>query len=210
MSRQAQTSQPSDFIVDPARDGVANALWKFYTGAGALSAATPDQFRFNADDAVVRADVLHGILDFSVRLPLTGVQTPTDLTNDISFGLKNQSLGNLGKIELFFDQSADAVHFRTYDDFGTLKQTVVTFDTAWNDDAQTIFRLSWAPSHVSLEKMEASDTAFTFIASHKDEDADTGVPTRPLNPFVTVVGAENLDVDFIGVKRAVHSSIMLI
>lgn len=198
-------AQPADFIVDPARDGIANALWKFYTGAGALSGDTPDTFRFNADDAVVRADLLYAIVDFSVTFPTTGVQTPTDLANDISFGLKNQSRGTLGKIDVFVDQSGDSIVFRTYDEFGTVQSTTLTWDTDWNN-AQTIFRIGWAKDHVSLQVLTAGGAAFdAILANHK-----TSIPVHPLNPFVTVVGAENFDVDFIAVKNAQHSSIMLV
>lgn len=204
MPLQRQTTQPSDFIVDPARDGIANALWKFYTGAGALAGTTPDRFRFNADDAVVRADCLNGIFDFAVRFPLAGVQTPTNLVNDITFGLKNQSIGNLGKIDFFVDKSENNATFRTYDEFGTVQSTVIAWDTDWNG-ALTIFRIGWDGKHISFDVMEAAATSFTNLANHT-----TRIPTRPLNPFVTVVGAENFDVDFIGIKNVQHSSIMLI
>lgn len=204
MSQKQQVTQPSDFIIDPSRDGVTNALWKAYTGALALAATTPDRFRFNADDAVVRADLLFGIVEFAVRFPLTGVQAVTNLVNDIAFGLKNQSMGNLAKIDLFADKSENTLTFRTYDDCGTVQSTVIPWDTDWNG-ALTIFRFGWSDAHVSLDVLQAAGTAFTNLANHT-----TRVPLRALNPFVTVVGAENLDVDFIAIKNVQHSSIMLI
>ena len=201
---QTQVTQPSDFIIDPTRDGIANALWKAVSGTLALSGTTPERFRFNTDDAVVRADLLHATLDFSVRFPTTGVQTPTNLTDDIAFGFKNASMGNFGKIDVFVDQSEDEITFRTYDEFGTVESTVLTWDTDWNN-AQTIFRIGWTDSHVSLDVLVNGETAFVNLANHT-----TRVPNRPLNPFVNVVGADNFDVDFLAVKRALHSSIMLI
>lgn len=199
-----KVAQPTYFIVDPDRDGVANALWYVETGALALSGASPDQFRFNADSGVVRADLLHGIFDFSVNFPLAGVQTPTNLVNDISFGLKNAAMGNLGKIDIFIDQSGDSIVFRTYDEFGTVESTALTWDTDWNG-VQTIFRFSWSDGQVALQVLNNGDTAYSTLATHT-----TRIPIRPLNLFVTVVGAENLDVDFIAVRNAQYSSIMLI
>ena len=208
MPNQAQTSQPSDFIIDPVRDGIANALWFASVGALALSGNTPDQFRFNTNEGVVRADLLHGIIDFSVQFPTTVVQTPTNLVNDIAFGLKNLSLGDLCKIDVFVDKSADTIVFRTYDEFGTKTETTLAWDTDWNS-AQTIFRFGWSESHVSLEVLKAAATAFVPLANHK-KSAPLNIPNRPLNPFVSVVGADDFDVDFIGIKRVVHSTIMLI
>lgn len=199
-----KVAQPTHFIVDPARDGVANALWYTNSGALALSGASPNQFRFNTDDGIVRADLLYGVFEFSVRFPLAGVQTPTNLVNDIAFGLKNASMGNFGKIDVFIDQSGDSITFRTYDEFGTVQDTVLTWDTDWNT-VQTIFRISWSQGQVTLEVLPNAATAWVALASHTAR-----IPNRPLNPFVTVVGAENLDVDFIAVRNAQYSSIMLI
>jgi len=194
-------AQPTHFILDPNRDGIANALW--YANSGAL-AISGGKFRFNADDGIVRADLLYGIFEFSVNFPLAGVQTPTNLVNDIAFGLKNASMGNFGKIDVFIDQSEDDAAFRTYDEFGTLQETIFDWDTDWNA-AQTIFRICWSDTQVTLQVLNDGETAWVSLVSHT-----TRIPNRPLNPFVNVVGAENLDVDFIAVRNAQYSSIMLI
>ncbi len=204
MAQQTQVAQPSDFIVDFARDGIANALWKFFTGAGALAGTTPDRGRFNADDAVVRADCLHGIFEFAVRFPTTGVQTPSSLANDVSFGLKNQPMGNLGKVDVFVNKIGNSITFRTYDEFGTLQSTTLAWATAWNS-ALTIFRIGWDKTHVSLDVLASGGTAYTNLANHT-----TSIPKRALNPFITVVGNDNFDVDFLAVRNTQHSSIMLI
>jgi len=204
MPLQRQVSQPSDFIVDPNRDGVANALWYTNSGTLALAGTTPDRFRFNTDDGIVRMDMLDGQIEFAVRFPTTGVQTPTDLTDDIAFGLKNASMGNYAKIDVFIDQSGNSITFRTYDDAAQAQTTTLTWDTDWNTDL-TIFRIGWDKAHVSLEVLVNADTSFTTLANHT-----TRVPRRPLNPFINVVGADNFDVDFLAVRNAQHSSIMLI
>lgn len=204
MPAQKQTSQPTSFIIDPVRDG-ASSLLKALTGSVALAGTTPEKFRLNADDIVVVADLQYAIVDISVNIPLTTGQTPTDLVNDISFGLKNASMPALGKIDVFLDQSGDSITFRTYDDFGTAQSTTLTYDDDWNG-AQVIFRFGWAPDHVSLATcIVGTDTAFTVIANHT-----TSVPTRALNMFATVVGAENLDIDFFAVKQAEHSLILIL
>lgn len=203
MSQKQQVSQPSHFLVDPNRDGIANALWKANSGTLALAGTTPDAFRFNADDAVVRADLLHANVEFGVKFPTVGAETPADLVNDIAFGLKNLSLGNLGKIDVFIDQSEDTMAFRTYDNYGTVQETALTWDTDWNS-ALTLFRFGWASSHVTLSVLNFEATEWEVLASH------ARVPSRPLNPFVHVVGADNLDVNFISVANAQHSNIMLI
>jgi len=199
-----KTSQPSDFIVDPARDGIANALWFANSGTLALSGASPEQFRFNTDDAIIRADVKYGVFEFAVTFPTTGVQTPTDLTDDVAFGLKNISMGDYGKIDVFVDQSGDSITFRTYNNEGTIQSTTLTWDTDWNN-ALTIFRFGWGDNHVSLDVLVNAATTWTNLANH-----ETSFPTRPLNMFVNVVGADNFDVDFIAARNVQNSSIMLI
>lgn len=199
-----QVAQPSEVIVDPNRDGIANALWKANSGTLALAGTTPDRFRFNTDDAVVRIDCLHGIFEFAVRFPTTGAQTPTNLANDIAFGLKNLSLGNLAKVDVFIDKSENSITFRTYDDYGTAEEATLEWDTDWNS-ALTIFRIGWSKDHVSLDVLVNSGTAWVNLASHT-----TRVPQRPLNPFVNVVGADDFDVDFIAIRNVQNSSVMLI
>jgi len=204
MSILHQTTQPSNFIVDPNRDGIANALWKAISGTLALSGATPDKFRFNTDHAQVRADLRYAIVEFSLTFPTTGVQTPTNLANDVSFGLENYSLGNLGRIEVFIDKSENTIVFRSYDDYGTVQSSTITWDTDWNN-AQTIFRFGWSRAHAALDVLQAGATAFVNLADH-----ETRVPSRPLTPFVNVVGNDNVDCEFINVKDAQTSSVMLI
>jgi hypothetical protein len=201
MADKQQTPQPSYFIVDPARDGVANALWKFATGSGAVES---NKFRFNADDGVVRSDCRYGIFEFPVTFPLTGVQTPTNLVDDISFGLKGLGLSGFDSIQLFVDKSANKAYFRTVDEFGTQQETEITWDTGWNG-AVTIFRFGWSKNNVSIDVLANGGTSWSNLANHS-----TNVPSRPLNPFVTVVGAENFDVNFISVKNAQSVSTMLI
>lgn len=202
-----QVSQPSSFVVDPQRDGVANALWKALTGAPSVAGG---KFRFNTADGLVRADLRYAIVDFSINLPLTGVQTPANLVDDLAFGLKGAALGDLGRIEVLFDKSEDNAALNTYDEFGTVTQTVLTLDAGWNA-ARTLFRVEWAPNHVTLKALKASATAWVTLASHKDSDTTpAGIPNRPLSPHVKSVGAQNFDVDFIAVTRAQGSSIMLI
>lgn len=203
MPLNQNVNQPLNFVIDPVRDGVANILWKAVSGTLALAGTTPDRFRFNTDDAIVRADLLYGVYDFAVRFPTTGIQTPTNLTNDIAFGLKNASMGNLGKIDFFVDQSGNSATFRTYDEFGTVQSTTITWDTDWNN-ALTVFRFGWSASQVSLDVLVNGETSFSNLATH-----ETRVPNKPLNPFVNVVGGDNFDVDFIAVKNAQSNSIAI-
>ena len=198
-------SQPLDFIADPARDGIANALWATISvGALGLSGATPEQFRFNTNHGLVRADALYGEFQFSVNFPTTVVQTPTDLADDISFGLENASMGTLGRIEVFVDQGADSIVFRSYDELGTVESTTLTWNTAWNS-AQTIFKIAWSKGVANLVVIPAAATAETQLANHT-----TSVPNRPLNPFVNAVGADNFDVDWIVARNLSRNSFLLI
>lgn len=194
-------AQPSNFIIDPQRDAVDNALWKAATGTPAVSGG---KFRFNTAQGVARVNCLYGLFDFSVNFPTTGIQTPTNLTDDLAFGLKNLSLGNLSKIDVFIDQSGDSITFRTYDEFGTVQSTVLTWDTDWNS-AQTIFRIGWSKNGVSLSVLTNGATSFTALATHS-----TSIPNRPLDIFVQAVGADNFDLDFIALKNVQSSSILLI
>lgn len=204
MTARVPVSQPSTFVLDPNRDNITNALWKAASGTLALAGTSPDRFRFNTDDAVVRADLKYGQFIFAVRFPTSGAQSPTNLTDDIAFGLKNLSMGDLGKIDVFVDQSGDSITFRTYDEFGTLQSTTLTWDTNWNSSL-TLFKLGWFQNHVSLDVLNDGGTSYTNLANHT-----TSVPNMPLNLFVNAVGADDFDVDFIMAKNAQNSSIMLI
>lgn len=204
MPTPIQTAQPLSFIIDPARDGIANALWYANSGTLALSGSTPEKFRFNTDDAIARVDLLFAVVEFAITFPTTGVQTPTNLANNIAFGLKNASMGLLGKIDVLISQSGNSIVFRTYDEFGTVESTTLTWNTAWNS-ALTLFRFGWAKDHVSIEVLPAAATAWVALANHS-----TRVPSRPLNPFFNVVGNDNVDVSFIAIKPAQGNSIMLI
>ena len=189
------------FVVDPQRDGVENALWLAVSGT--LSVAS-NKFRFNAAEGLVRADLLYGRYEFPVTYPLTGSQTPTNLVNDIEFGLKNLSLGNKGKIKLLASKSGNSIVFTTYDDSGVAQNTTITWHIGWNG-VETRFRIDWFQDRIGLSVLTGSDTEWEILANHK-----TRVGVYPLNPYVKVTGAENLDVAYILVEKAKESSIMLI
>jgi hypothetical protein len=192
------------FIVDPQRDGIDNALWKAVTGTPIVSGG---KFRFNANEGLIRADLLYGRVIFPITLPLTGGETPqaiTDLVADIEFGLKNLSLGNIGKISVLFDKSEDILTFSTYDRFGTVQSTNIVLDTAWNS-AVTSFIIDWFNDRIVLSVVNTSGTSEKVIATHK-----TRVGQHPLNPFIKVTGAENLDVSYVAIEKAKSSSLMLI
>ena len=189
------------FVVDPQRDGIDNALWLTVSGAPAVAS---NKFRFNASEGLVRADLLYGRFEFAVTAPLTGVQTVTDLVNDIEFGLKNLSLGTKGKIMLFADKSEDTFQFSTYDDVGTIQTTAITWHTGWNG-AEARFRIEWFQDRIVLSVLTSGSSIWEILASHK-----TRVGVYPLNPYVKVTGAENFDVAYILVEKAKESSIMLI
>lgn len=193
------------FVVDPQRDGVDNALWYFPTGTGAVAS---NKFRFNTAEGVVRSDLLYGRYEFNVTFPLTGSQTVTNLVNDIEFGLKNLSLGNLGKIYAFADKSEDKFFFRTYDDQGVVQETEITWHASgtlgWNGVAAR-FRIEWFNDRVIFSVLTNTSSTWEILATHK-----VRVGVYPLNPYVKVVGAENFDVAYILVEKAKESSIMLI
>lgn len=189
------------FVVDPQRDGVDNALW--LTVAGTLAVAS-NKFRFNASEGLVRADLLYGRYEFAVTYPLTGVQTPTNLVNDLEFGLKNLSLGNKGKIKLLASKSGNSIVFTTYDDQGTAQNTTIQWHTGWNG-VEARFRIEWFQDRIILSVLTGSDSIWEIIATHK-----TSVGVYPLNPYVKATGAENFDVAYILVEKAKESSIMLI
>lgn len=200
MSSNAYANMLS-FVVDPQRDGVDNALWLPVTGTLQVASS---KFRFNASEGLVRADLLYGRYEIPVTFPLTGVQTVTNLVNDIEFGLKNLALGNKGKIMLFADKSEDTFQFTTYDDVGTAQTTSITWHTAWNG-AEARFRIEWFTDRIILSVLSNGSTIWEILATHK-----TSVGVYPLNPYVKVTGAENLDVSYILVEKAKESSIMLI
>lgn len=189
------------FVVDPQRDGVANALWKFVVGTPSV---TGNKFRFNTAEGLVRADVYQGRFEFSVTIPLTGVQTPTNLVNDIEFGLKNLSFGNIGKIQIIAKQSTNKFTLNTYDMFGTVQTTDITYRTGWNG-VVVRFAILWFQDRVRLMVIEPSGTVEQVLAEHK-----VNVSDMPLNPYVKATGNDNFDVDFILVDKSRTSSIMLI
>lgn len=191
------------FIVDPQRDGIDNALWKAVTGTPTVFGG---KFRFNAQEGLVRADLLYGRIEFSVTLPLTAkTGTIADLVNDIDFGLKNLSLGNKSKIQVLFDKSEDTLTFNTYDRNGvTVETTNIPLQVEWNS-AVTRFIIDWFNDRVRLSVINVGTAVEITLAEHK-----TRVGQHPLNPYVKVVGAENFDVDYIAVEKSKGSSLMLI
>jgi len=196
---------PESFVVDPIRDGVANALWANIAGTPAVAS---NKFRFNADESLVRADLKFCRLEFMVNIPLTGVQTPADLVNDVEFGLKNVALGNKGKITVLLDQSEGTISFSAYDETGTVIETVTfDWDTDWNG-TDTKFIIFWASDRAVLY-VDGADPSNKVAEIQKP--SDIGVFSRyPLNPWIKVTGAENVDVAYIAVDNAQSSSIMLI
>jgi hypothetical protein len=195
------TTSKISFIVDPQRDGIGNALWFVVTGTPAVSSS---RFRFNTAEGLVRSDLKYGRFEFSLVLPTTGVQRPTNLNGDVEFGLKNLSLGTLGKIAIVISKSGNSITLKSYDDYGTLTSTVLTWRDAWNS-AQTIFIFEWFNDRVRLSVREASGTTASVEAEHT-----TGIPNRPLNMYVKASDNDNIDVDFIAVREANVNSTMLI
>lgn len=136
-------------------------------------------------------------------ISVTG-DTTADFNGDVEFGLKNLSLGTVGKISVLADQSEDTFSFITYDIFGTAETTAITWDTDWNNQA-TRFIIEWFNDRVRLLVLNNGDTSTRVLAEHK-----TRVGTYSLNPFIRAVGNDNVDVDYIIVDNAQQNSIMLI
>lgn len=201
---------PQSFVVDPLRDGAANALWAKISGTGSLglSGDSPNQFRFNTIEAVVRADLKFARVEFSVQFPMTGVQTISSLANDVEFGLKNAALGDKGKIVVFADKSENTIDFRMYDESGAIIGAAVPFkwDTAWNATT-TKFIIFWANDRVLLF---AGGSALTKKVAEIVRDDKGQVPRYALNPYIKVTGNDNIDIDYIAVDNAQSNSIMLI
>lgn len=133
------------------------------------------------------------------------INSAGDLVNDIEFGLKNLSLGNISKIQVLADKSEDAFLFKTYDRNGiTAQSTTIQWQGEWNS-AVARFVIDWFIDRVRLSVVNAGTETEITLAEHK-----TKVGQHPLNPYVKVVGAENLDVNYIAVEKAKGSSLMLI
>ncbi|HQB65735.1 MAG TPA: hypothetical protein PK616_07580, partial [Fibrobacteraceae bacterium] len=132
------------------------------------------------------------------------VNDVADLVNDIEFGLKNLALGTKSKIQLFADKSEGTLTFNTHDRNGTVQTTTIQWQGAWNS-AVTRFIIDWFNDRIVLSVINANTTTEVVLATHK-----TRVGQHPLNPYVKVTGAENLDVDYISIERTKSSSIMLI
>lgn len=135
-------TQLASFVVDPARDGVTNALWLAVSGTLALSAATPKQFKFNAAEGLVRADIKFGRVEFSVSYPLTGSQTPTTLASDISFGLKNLSLNGKGSVIVNANHLTGNMELIVSDRYGNTQTIAIPWRIAFNA-AKKLFVIDW-------------------------------------------------------------------
>lgn len=203
MPLSRQIAQPTHYIIDPQRDGV-HGLWKDVTGAVTVASS---KYRFNADEGLITADLLYATVDFMIKVPLTGVQTPTDLVNDIDFGLKNLSLGNRGKIQLLLDKSEDSFSLVTYSDTGGASSiTAITWQTAWNGQ-DILCRVNWDKKRIYIT-IDVEGVGVAVNVDHQTADSKQ-VGSFPLNPYVRVVGAENLDVSFIAIRNAQRSSIII-
>lgn len=191
-------------MVDPHRDGVSNALWHHETGSPTVAS---NKGRFNTSESVVRADLKFARVEFRVTFPTTGEETVTDLANDIEFGLKNLALGDAHKVSLLADQSEDTFTFAVYDSAGVAIGSVpITWDTDWNA-TEVNFAFLWTNDRVVL----FIDGEKRAEVKYDSSNTDLGEFGRyPLNPWIKVTGADNLDVTYINVDNAQSSSIMLI
>lgn len=196
------TTVKTAIVIDPQRDGIANALWHVVTPDLAVSGG---KFRFNAAEGLVVGDLKFGRFEFKVNFPLTGVQTPANLNNDIEFGLKNLSLGTIGKISVLADQSAGTFIFTTYDVKGSSPQvTTIPWNTAWNG-VDVRFVIEWFNDRVALCAYVVSGTALEVLAQHK-----TSVGQYPLNVFVSATGNDNFDVSYIVLDNVMQNSFILV
>lgn len=205
---------PSSFVLDPNRDGIANALWKAAVGTPGVNGSYPDiTFRFNTAEGLVRTDLIYARLEFSCVFPLTGVQTPTNLNNDLEFGFKNASLGDKGKMSVLVDKSDNCAYFRVYDRSGTIKlNQAIAWKTAWNG-VSSVWVIFWVNDRVVLRvngEVVAEYRSSDNVNTTSPVNVQGNVGFLPLNPFVIAVGNDNFDLDYIAVTEAKNSSIMLV
>lgn len=198
----AKGTSPVSFVIDPQRDGIENALWKEVTPTIAVSGG---KFRFNAAEGLVRADIKYARVEIPMVLPLTTGQNVGDLVNDIEFGLKNLSLGTKGSIKVLLDQSAGNCVFTTCDNLGDSQTTSFTISDTVNAGEQLVFVIEWFNDRIRLNILEPADLLMRVIVEHRSK-----VGSYPLNPFISVVGAEDVDVPYIVVDNAHQNSIMLV
>lgn len=199
---------PTSFVLDPNRDGIANALWLAAVGTPATSGSYPDKvFRFNTAEGLVRADLQYTRVEFSAIVPLTGVQTPSSLNNDLEFGLKNASLGDKGKISVLISKSLNAAFFRVYDKDGNLVlNQSIAWKTTWNATS-TVWVMQWVNDRIVLR------ISGEVIAQYRSSDSlnvQGKIGFLPLNVFALAVGNDNFDFDYMAVTESKNSSIMLV
>lgn len=127
--------QNASFIIDAARDGIANALWFAVSGTPAMSGATPNQFRFSGDEGLVRTDVKYGRYEFSTSFTSLGSGvSPAGLVGNIEFGLKNLSLGARGYIRVVAKTGDTNMYFETADRYGSAQSFAFPWKAAYTTD----------------------------------------------------------------------------
>ncbi len=196
------TSQPSFIVVDPIRDGIANALWKNVTGTPTIASS---RFNFNAQEGLIRADLLGAHVEFALKVPAV----PT--TGDVrEWGLKNLALGNRSKI--FFGVVDTAFSTNTYDDNGLVTlSSPVTWQAAWTN-VDILFIIDWFEDRVVFSVQVVSTGAKSIVAVHKVDASTPPKPVvgyAPLNPYIKNGNSDNLSSPYILIKSR-NTSILLI
>lgn len=187
--------QPTNYRIDPERDGIDTAIWKTLSGTIALEGGSPDEFIFNEDYATTTLECIRGIFEFAVEFPLTGSQDPSDLVDNIEFGLHGSCWDGFRHIKLLADKTAGTLTFRTTDDLFNEEVTTITWNDAFNGDL-VVFTITWNEDRILLHLLGDGGSLSQFVAEHTNH-----IPTFALNPYVKVDGAENFNIQWITLKN---------
>ncbi|KKM26359.1 hypothetical protein LCGC14_1585600, partial [marine sediment metagenome] len=156
-------SQPQSFIMSAPRDVTPSGLWMALSGTFAIVANKYTVVDASGEEVLAIPEMRFArIKIWNVNFGLTGVQTPTNLNNDIELGLKEIISG--AKITFLLDKSGDKLVVSIADERGNTQTQDVIWDTDWN--AGTIeLEIFW------LDKSVTFAISGTIIGSFEREDS---------------------------------------
>lgn len=198
---QKQNS-PSSYVLSPYKDGSSpSSFWRAISGSVTISS---NKYSVAATSEIIAlVDCRYTRLKlWNVDLGLTGSQTPTNLNNDVEFGLKEIVSG--AKATFLMDQSADAMVISIVDEDGNAQTATVAWVTTWNG-AATEFEIQWFNDRVVFKVAGAVVGEFKKLTSG---GTTYKVPEIPLNFWIKTTGTDSPKIGLVYIDKAEESSVL--
>ncbi len=169
------------YVFDSEVKGADTTYWSVITGTLATSGG---KLRFNADRAVSFIQHIFGKYTFAVNVP-----TRPAANDNRVWGLRNPQAATIGAV--YFHTDSQNFNAISYDNFGNVETTVLTFDSDNHDGNEIRYGISWERD---LIQFLIGDTV---VATHA-----TRIGTVPLSIEIRNAAADNMDVGYLEIRHA--------